>query len=118
MPALEQSINTAPSYATSRPVCRDNPMQAMPNVPLSVIMRQVQLRTDQGQAPASASCAPETQQRLSTPQHCILINTLLPAPAAGLLLQKELDYLDGAVSNPKRPFVAIVGGSKVRAAGR
>uniref|UniRef100_A0A452ZF98 Phosphoglycerate kinase n=1 Tax=Aegilops tauschii subsp. strangulata TaxID=200361 RepID=A0A452ZF98_AEGTS len=25
----------------------------------------------------------------------------------------ELDYLDGAVSNPKRPFAAIVGGSKV-----
>jgi phosphoglycerate kinase len=29
------------------------------------------------------------------------------------LLQKELDYLDGAVSKPKRPFAAIVGGSKV-----
>ena len=28
------------------------------------------------------------------------------------MLQKELDYLDGAVANPKRPFVAIVGGSK------
>jgi hypothetical protein len=26
---------------------------------------------------------------------------------------QELDYLDGAVSQPKRPFVAIVGGSKV-----
>jgi hypothetical protein len=26
---------------------------------------------------------------------------------------QELDYLDGAVSNPKRPFAAIVGGSKV-----
>ncbi|CAM6028953.1 unnamed protein product [Sphagnum balticum] len=26
---------------------------------------------------------------------------------------QELDYLDGAVSNPNRPFVAIVGGSKV-----
>mmetsp|Transcript_8777 Transcript_8777/g.32638 ORF Transcript_8777/g.32638 Transcript_8777/m.32638 type:complete len:290 (+) Transcript_8777:377-1246(+) len=32
---------------------------------------------------------------------------------AGFLLQKELDYLDGAVSNPDRPFCAIVGGSKV-----
>lgn len=32
---------------------------------------------------------------------------------AGFLLQKELDYLDGAVSNPKKPFCAIVGGSKV-----
>ncbi|CAI0555483.1 unnamed protein product [Linum tenue] len=32
---------------------------------------------------------------------------------AGFLMQKELDYLDGAVSNPKKPFAAIVGGSKV-----
>ncbi len=29
------------------------------------------------------------------------------------MLQKELDYLEGAVSEPKRPFAAIVGGSKV-----
>lgn len=29
------------------------------------------------------------------------------------LSSQELDYLDGAVSNPKRPFAAIVGGSKV-----
>jgi phosphoglycerate kinase len=28
-------------------------------------------------------------------------------------LGQELDYLDGAVSNPERPFAAIVGGSKV-----
>lgn len=32
---------------------------------------------------------------------------------AGFLLQKELDYLGGAVDVPKRPFCAIVGGSKV-----
>lgn len=32
---------------------------------------------------------------------------------AGYLMQKELDYLVGAVSNPKRPFAAIVGGAKV-----
>jgi len=37
---------------------------------------------------------------------------LKPA-VAGFLLQKELDYLDGAVQNPKKPMVAIVGGSKV-----
>lgn len=30
-----------------------------------------------------------------------------------LLLPQELDYLVGAVSNPKKPFAAIVGGSKV-----
>jgi len=32
---------------------------------------------------------------------------------SGYLLQKELDYLQGAVDVPKRPFAAIVGGSKV-----
>lgn len=32
---------------------------------------------------------------------------------SGFLLQKELDYLDGAVADPKKPFAAIVGGSKV-----
>lgn len=37
---------------------------------------------------------------------------LKPA-VAGFLLQKELDYLQGAVESPKRPFAAIVGGSKV-----
>ncbi|KAJ0920711.1 putative phosphoglycerate kinase [Helianthus annuus] len=37
---------------------------------------------------------------------------LKPA-VAGFLVQKELDYLVGAVSNPKKPFAAIVGGSKV-----
>ncbi|MBL8020057.1 MAG: phosphoglycerate kinase [Leptospirales bacterium] len=33
--------------------------------------------------------------------------------AAGFLMQKELDYLGGAIQNPARPFVAILGGSKV-----
>ncbi len=33
--------------------------------------------------------------------------------AAGYLMQKELDYLDGAIANPKRPFTAILGGAKI-----
>ncbi|MCU0618344.1 MAG: phosphoglycerate kinase [Gemmatimonadaceae bacterium] len=37
---------------------------------------------------------------------------LRPA-VAGLLMQKELDYLGNALENPKRPFVAILGGSKI-----
>jgi phosphoglycerate kinase len=32
---------------------------------------------------------------------------------AGLLMQKEIDYLGSAVSEPERPFVAILGGAKV-----
>jgi len=33
--------------------------------------------------------------------------------AAGYLLQKEIKFLGGAVENPERPFVAILGGAKV-----
>lgn len=33
--------------------------------------------------------------------------------AAGLLMQKELNYLGQALENPARPFVAIIGGSKI-----
>ncbi len=33
--------------------------------------------------------------------------------AAGLLMQKELDYLGKAITEPARPFVAILGGAKV-----
>jgi len=32
---------------------------------------------------------------------------------AGFLLKKEVDYLQGAVANPVRPLVAILGGAKV-----
>jgi len=32
---------------------------------------------------------------------------------AGLLLEKEIKYLDQAISDPKRPFVAILGGAKI-----
>lgn len=37
---------------------------------------------------------------------------LLPS-AAGFLLEKELTFMGGALSSPKRPFVAILGGAKV-----
>ncbi len=32
---------------------------------------------------------------------------------AGFLLEKEIQYLSSAVENPKRPFVAILGGAKI-----
>ena len=36
----------------------------------------------------------------------------LPA-VSGFLIQKELEFLGGSIANPKRPLVAILGGSKV-----
>ncbi len=36
----------------------------------------------------------------------------LPA-AAGFLMEKEIQYLGNAIADPKRPFVAILGGAKV-----
>ncbi|KAA8499853.1 Phosphoglycerate kinase, chloroplastic [Porphyridium purpureum] len=41
------------------------------------------------------------------------VTEFVPVSVAGFLLEKELEYLAGAVSEPKRPFAAIVGGSKV-----
>jgi phosphoglycerate kinase len=37
---------------------------------------------------------------------------LLPA-VAGFLMEKEIEFLGGALENPAKPFVAIIGGAKV-----
>ncbi len=41
------------------------------------------------------------------------ITRFVKQSAAGLLMEKELAYLGKAVTNPTRPFVAILGGAKV-----
>ena len=41
------------------------------------------------------------------------ITHFLSPCAAGMLMEKELEYLGKAVENPARPYVAIVGGAKV-----
>lgn len=40
------------------------------------------------------------------------VSKYLPA-VSGFLLKKELDYIGGALADPKRPLVAILGGAKV-----
>ncbi len=45
--------------------------------------------------------------------HSSMVGVDLPQRAAGYLLQKELEYFGKALSNPERPFLAILGGAKV-----
>ncbi len=44
--------------------------------------------------------------------HSSVVGIDLPR-ACGYLLKKELDFLGGALENPKRPFVSIIGGAKI-----
>lgn len=41
------------------------------------------------------------------------IPKFIKTSAAGYLMKREVEYLEGAVENPVRPFVAILGGAKV-----
>lgn len=47
--------------------------------------------------------------------HCsnVGVTKFVDTAVVGYLMQKEIEYLGNAVNNPKRPFVAILGGSKV-----
>lgn len=45
--------------------------------------------------------------------HSSMVGVQLEKRAAGFLLQKELEYFGKALSNPERPFLAIMGGAKV-----
>ncbi len=41
------------------------------------------------------------------------ISNNIKETVAGFLLEKEINFIGGALENPKRPFVAILGGAKV-----
>jgi phosphoglycerate kinase len=47
--------------------------------------------------------------------HCsnVGVTKYVDTAVVGYLMQKEIEFLGNAVNNPKRPFVAILGGSKV-----
>lgn len=42
-----------------------------------------------------------------------MVGVDLPQKASGFLVKKELEYFAKALENPKRPFLAILGGAKV-----
>ena len=42
------------------------------------------------------------------------ITKFVPVSVSGFLMQKELEVLGKALSNPERPFTAIIGGAKVK----
>ncbi len=46
--------------------------------------------------------------------HASMVGVTLPERAAGFLMQKELEYFGKALSSPERPFLAILGGAKVK----
>lgn len=46
--------------------------------------------------------------------HSSMVGIDLPIRAAGFLMKAELDYFAKALTNPPRPFVAILGGAKVK----
>ncbi|MEW5947499.1 MAG: phosphoglycerate kinase [bacterium] len=41
------------------------------------------------------------------------ITRFVGASVAGFLMKKEIDYLENALENPRRPFTAVLGGAKV-----
>lgn len=43
----------------------------------------------------------------------VAVTRFVPRAGAGFLIEKELEYLDQAVHNPKKPYCAILGGAKV-----
>ncbi|KAL2785071.1 phosphoglycerate kinase [Aspergillus keveii] len=45
--------------------------------------------------------------------HSSMVGVDLPEKASGFLVKKELEYFAKALENPQRPFLAILGGSKV-----
>ncbi|OEH80596.1 phosphoglycerate kinase [Cyclospora cayetanensis] len=46
--------------------------------------------------------------------HASMVGVNLPVRAAGLLMKKELDYFSKALEAPQKPFLAILGGAKVK----
>jgi len=61
-----------------------------------------------------ADCTVNDAFGASHRSHASIVGLAEHIPAgAGYLLKKEIEYLQGMVSNPVRPFVAILGGAKV-----
>ena len=65
-----------------------------------------------GDAFVTSASIPRSSYTLSAQGSVVGPAAYIPA-VAGFLLEKEVDTLTGIFADPARPFVAIVGGSKV-----
>ena len=71
------------------------------------------VREGAGVARRRATSTTRSARRTARTRRSKAITHLFERPAAGLLMEKELQYLGHALEKPERPFVAILGGAKV-----
>uniref|UniRef100_A0A6I8SWB2 Phosphoglycerate kinase n=1 Tax=Xenopus tropicalis TaxID=8364 RepID=A0A6I8SWB2_XENTR len=79
----------------------------------SVVLMSHLGRPDGVPMPDKYSLAPVAEE-LKALMKSSMVGVKLPQRAAGFLMKKELDYFAKALENPERPFLAILGGAKVK----
>ncbi len=111
---LGKEVRLVKDYLTQAPVMKDGDVVILENVRFN---KGEKKDNEELSKKYAALCdiyvmdAFGTAHRAQASTHGVGIHA--PVAAAGILLAAELDALGKALANPKRPLVAIVGGSKV-----